>query len=98
MLVLLRDGKIAEDNKKNEEIIDAERQLKNVTGNKLDGNLPALPEKNHYGKGCRQGWHKPATKQRFARAHAAAAVEDAKVPHQHCDREKVEDDPEIDQV
>ena len=55
MLVLLGDGKIAEDNKKNEEIIDTERQLKNVTGNKLEGNLPALPEKNQYGKSCRQG-------------------------------------------
>jgi hypothetical protein len=30
--------------------------------------------------------------------HATAAMEDAQVQHQHAEREKVEDDPEIEQV
>jgi hypothetical protein len=55
VLVLFGDGKIAEDYQEDEKIIDAERKFEYVAGDELDGNLPALPEKNQCGKSRSQG-------------------------------------------
>ncbi len=97
MLVLLGDGKIAEDYQEDEKIIDAERKFEYVTGDELDGNLPALPEKNQRGKSRSQGEPQSAASQRIAGTHAAALVQDAEIQHQHCDGEEIEDDPEREQ-
>jgi hypothetical protein len=98
MLVLLGNREVVEDYEKNEKIIDAERKFEDVTCDELDGNLPALPEKNEHSEGCRQSQPHGTAGQRIAGADTTAAVEDAQVQHQHRDREKVKDDPEIDQA
>ena len=98
VLVLLGDGKIAEDYQEDKKIIDAEREFEYVAGDKLDGNLPALPEKNQRRQKPRRARTTGRSSQRIARTHnAAAPVEDEEIQHQHAQREQVEEDPEIEQ-
>ena len=44
MLLLFRDRKIIEDHQEDEEIIDAEGNFQNVTGDELERDLVSLPE------------------------------------------------------
>jgi len=99
VLVFFGHSEVAEDYKEDEKIVDAEREFEYVTRDELDGDLTALPEENQSGKGCRQAEPHGASSERLARAHhAAAAMEDTEIQHQHAEREKIEENPEIDQV
>ena len=98
VLVLLGHGEVAQDYEEDEKIVDAERELQYVTGDEFDRDLASLPEKHHPCKCCRQTNPHRASTERLARTHTAAAVEDTKIQHQHAEREKIEDDPEIEQV
>jgi hypothetical protein len=98
MLVLLGNGKVAEDYEEDEKIIDAEREFEYITGNEFDSYLATLPEKNQSGKGESQSQPDSTSGERLTGTYATAAVKDAEVQHQHADREKIEEYPEINQV
>src|ERR1700743_3293953 len=96
MLLALGDGKIAEDHEKNKKVIDAERKLQNVSGNKFQRDRLPLPEINDPRKNRGQAYPDPAPYQRFFRARRfAAALEIAQIDRQHAKRENIEKNPEI---
>jgi len=98
VLVLLGNGEIAENHEEDEKVINAEREFEYVTGDEFDATCRPCQKKTSAAKAAARLSHRALASQRLARTHATAAVEDAEVQHQHADREKVEDDPEIDQI
>jgi len=99
VLVLLRDGKVAEDQEEQEQIIYAERKFEHIAGGKFEGHLASLPQKYQSGKGRGQSDPQSALGESLARAdNLAPAVKDEKVQHQHAQREQVEENPEGEQA
>jgi len=98
MLLLFGNGKITEDQEKDKEIIDAERKFEDIGGNKLEGNLAALPEKHSPGEGQGEADPQRALGEGFAGAQdAARAVEYEQIEKQQRERENIEENPEVEQ-
>ena len=91
MLLLLRDREIIEDHEEDEEIIDAERNFQNIAGDELQRSLVPLPEIQDNREPSRQPNIQGAPIKRLSKPDdVAAAVEDAKIQHQHAEHEQVE--------
>src|SRR5580698_4613327 len=98
VLMLLGYREIAEDHKEEEEIVHAEGEFEHVASDEFERHLAPLPEKDHSGKGRGQADPHGAPGKSLAGAHdAAAAVEDKKIQQQHGQREKVEQNPKVEQ-
>src|ERR1700683_1956290 len=98
MLVLVGNGEKVEDQEKNEKIVDAQGNFENITGNEFQRNLASLPEIKQNREPGSQGNVDRAQAERSAKAdNVARAVEEAKIGQQHAQREKVEENPEIEQ-
>ena len=98
MLQVFGDREIIEDHEEEEKVIDAERKLQDITGYEFEPRLGSLPEVQDGGKDGGQRNVHGTQAQRPAKSHnVAGAVEDAKIQHQHTEREKVEQNPEIEQ-
>jgi len=97
MLLLFRDREIIEDYEEDEEIIDAQGKFKNIPSDEFQRGMVALPEvqQDREGSGQRNVYGAPA--QRLARTDDAAGTVDAQIHHQHAQREKVEQNPEVEQ-
>src|ERR1700733_3423605 len=95
MLLFFRNREVAEDQKKDEEVIDAEREFKNIAGDEVERNQSPLPEINDCRKRKRQCNPQSAPSQSLGWSHDAAfAVEELEVCHQHDQREEIEENPE----
>src|SRR5450755_583125 len=73
-----------------EKVVNAERELDDVSGNELQRGGAAVPEENHdrENAGQRDPGHAPG--QGFAKLYGmSAAVENAQVQHQHGEDEKI---------
>ena len=91
-------AKIVEDHEEDEKIVDAERKFQNVTGDELQRDLVSLPEvKQDRERGRQRNVDRAPTQRRAKADNPARPMEDAKIQHQHAEREKVEENPEIEQ-
>ncbi len=98
MLLFVGDGEVLEDHEKDEEVVDAERELKNITGDELQPRLGSLPEIQDGREDTGQGHVDCAPAQRFAKTYSVARpMKDAKIQHQHAERENIEENPDIEQ-
>ena len=95
VLILGGHAKIAENQKKNEEIVHAERKFKNVTGDELQSCGVPLPEIDDHREGGRERDPESAPPERFAGFHhVGGATQNPKVEGQHRQHENIEEDPE----
>ena len=86
-----RHLEVAENQQKNEKIVDTERKLDHVSRDELQRGRTPVPEKNQNGKHRRQPDPECAPGQSFAESHRMGpAMEDAEIEDQHCEDEKVE--------
>ena len=97
MLLFFRDRKKIEDDQKNEEIIGAEGNFQNVTSDELKRYLASLPEIKKDGERSGEDNVDCAPSQGGAKTDGPAGTMQAQVQQQHCQREHVEEDPEIEQ-
>src|SRR5215469_6046060 len=99
MLLLFGDGEVVEDHEEDKQIVDTQRELENVPGEKLKTTLMSLPEIEDSGEGESHGNVYGAPAESFTKSnHTSGAVEYAQVHHQHAEREQIEENPEIEQV
>ena len=68
MLLLFGNGEKVEDHEKEEQIIDAERELQNIAGDELQRDLVSLPEIQNAGEPGSQADIDGAPSQRLAKA------------------------------
>src|SRR6185503_15735439 len=97
-LVLMDGGHMeeAENQQEHEEVIDAERKLDDVSGDKLERGGATVPEENHHREDDGQGDPHCAPGQGFAKLYGVgAAMEHTQVEHQHGEDEKIEQDPTV---
>src|SRR5882762_1129188 len=94
LLVLFGDAEIAEDEKENEEVIDAEREFDDIAGDELECRLLALPVVQESSERQSQGDPDGAADRSFSKRNSFfAPAEDAEVERQHEQDEGVEGDP-----
>src|SRR5690348_13957761 len=104
-LMLLRYREVAEDQKEDEQVVDAERLLDDVAGEKLQGQLGVRPrgmrhqmmpeEVDQDSERAGQSDPKSRPAQRFAKSDdMTLALEYAQVERQHHYYEQIEDEPE----
>src|SRR5882672_1739639 len=97
-LVLLRNGKVPEYHEKDEEIVHTEGEFEYIACDEFKRDLSPLPEKDHACKSHGEGDPHGAPGEGFSRAHhAAAALKDEEIQHQHAQREQIEENPKIEQ-
>ena len=81
----------AENQQEDEEIVDAQREFDDVSGNKLQSQCAPVPEENHHREDGSQGDPNRAPDQGLAELHdVGAAMEHAQVQHQHSENEEIE--------
>ena len=85
-----RDLKETEDQEEDEEVVDAQGEFDDVSGDELQRGSAAVPEENNDGEDRGQGDPGHAPDQGFAKLYGVgAAVEHAQVEHQHGEDEKI---------
>jgi hypothetical protein len=98
VLVLVGDGKVAEDYEEKKKIVHAEREFHQISGDELDCDLPSLPEENQSGECHGQGEPHGAADQGIARASGCASIlEDEEIQRECGEREDVEENPGTEQ-
>ena len=94
MLLSLWDRKVVEYEEENEEIIYAQRELEQVSGDEFKSDLMSLPEIDNRRECRSETYIHSAPPERFSKPRTAAApMQDPEVQHQHSKRESVEENP-----
>ncbi len=87
--------KIAEDQEKDKQIVDAQGEFDHISGDKLQRHCTPVPEKDNHGKNAGERNPHHAEGNRFPELYGVrAAVKDAEVEYQHRDHKQVEQYPE----
>ena len=94
MLFVFGQPKIAEDQKKNEEIIGAKREFDHVPGREFERGSAALCEIENGGKRRCQGDPYPTPGERMTQARSLRmAIDDAEIEYQHGGDKYIEENP-----
>ncbi len=99
VLLFVGNGEVLKNYEKDKQVVDTERQFKNVSGNELESDLLSVPEIKHDRKCARQSYVEGAPSKGRAKAYSTLPpMEDKQVEDQHADGEGVEEDPEVEQM